>query len=249
MAASQPWRIRVAAAQQEGTKEMNPKIEAARAALNEVRSGMTLGLGTGTTAAEFVKLLGAALRDGTLRDIRCTCTSEQTEQQAREENIPTFALAEVSPLDLAIDGADEIDAQLRLIKGRGGALLREKIVEQQAKRFIVIADESKIVERLGTGTLPIEVTPFSLDVITKRFEELGLQPSLRMRDGTPRITDEGHRILDVHVPASEDIAETVARIRELAGVVETGFFPTEATEAIIAGPSGVRWRHRVSAGA
>ena len=225
---------------------MSLKIEAARAALAEVRSGMTLGLGTGTTAAEFVKLLGEALRTGALRDVRCTTTSEKTEKQAREENVPTFPLAEVSPLDLAVDGADEIDAQLRLIKGRGGALLREKIVEQQAKRFIVIADESKIVDRLGIGVLPVEVTPFALDVLTKRFGEMGLQPKLRMLDGAVRITDEGHRILDVLVPADVDIAETVARIRELAGVVETGFFPFEATEAIIAGSEGLRRMSRPS---
>ena len=225
---------------------MNLKIEAARAALAEVRSGMTLGLGTGTTAFEFVRLLGEALRTGALSDIRCTCTSEKTEKQAREENIPTFALAAVSPLDLAVDGADEIDAQLRLIKGRGGALLREKIVEQQARRFIVIADESKIVARLGTGTLPVEVTPFALDVLHKRFESLGLQPALRMLDGAVRITDEGHRILDVHVPEGVDIAETVARIRDHAGVVETGFFPVEATEAIIAGSDGLRRMQRPS---
>jgi ribose 5-phosphate isomerase A len=219
---------------------MSLKVEAARAALAEVRSGMTLGLGTGTTAKEFVKLLGQALRDGTLRDIRCTCTSEQTEAQAREEGVPTFVLAEVSPLDLAVDGADEIDAQLRLIKGRGGALLREKIVEQQARRFIVIADESKIVEKLGVGVLPVEVTPFALDVLTQKFTALGLDPKLRYRDGQVRITDEGHRILDVMVPANEDIADTVANLRQLAGVVETGFFPTEATEAIIASEQGIR---------
>lgn len=219
---------------------MNLKVEAARAALQEVRSGMTLGLGTGSTAAEFVTLLGAALRDGSLRDIRCTCTSEKTEAQARQENIPTFSLAEVAPLDLAIDGADEVDAGLRLIKGRGGALLREKIVEQQAARFIVIADESKIVDRLGAGTLPVEVTPFALEVLTRRFTELGLKPTLRMHDGAPRITDEGNRILDVLVPQGEDIAEVVAAIRGYAGVVETGFFPTEATEAIIAAAGGIR---------
>jgi ribose 5-phosphate isomerase A len=223
---------------------MNLKIEAARTALHEVRSGMTLGLGTGTTAAEFVKLLGAALRDGSLTDIRCTCTSEQTETQARGENIPLFSLAEVSPIDLAVDGTDEIDAQLRLIKGRGGALLRERIVEQQARRFIVIADESKIVERLGVGVLPVEVTPFALDVLHRLFEEMGLAPALRMRDGAPRITDEGHRILDVLVPENEDIADVVARMREHAGVVETGFFPSEATEAIIAAESGIRWMRR-----
>jgi ribose 5-phosphate isomerase A len=223
---------------------VNLKIEAARAALQEVRSGMTLGLGTGSTAAEFVKLLGEALRTGALRDIRCTCTSETTEAQARHEGVPTFALQDVAPLDLAIDGADEIDAQLRLIKGRGGALLREKIVEQQALRFIVIADESKIVERLGVGVLPVEVTPFALDVLTRRFTEMGLAPVLRMRDGAPRVTDEGHRILDVMVPEGADIADVCARLREHAGVVETGFFPHEATEAIIAGPEGIRRMRR-----
>ena len=219
---------------------MNLKLEAARAALQQVRSGMTLGLGTGSTAAEFVRLLGQALRDGTLRDIRCTCTSEKTEAQARDENVPTFALHEVAPLDLAIDGADEIDAQLRLIKGRGGALLREKIVEQQAIRFIVIADESKVVERLGVGVLPVEVTPFALDVLTRRFDEMGLAPVLRMHGGAPRITDEGHRILDVTVPPHADIADVCARIREHAGVVDTGFFPIEATEALIASAEGIR---------
>jgi ribose 5-phosphate isomerase A len=216
------------------------KIEAAREALRSVRSGMSLGLGTGSTAKEFVALLGDALARGELRDIRCTCTSNQTEEQARSLGIPLFALAEIAPLDLAVDGADEIDAQLRLIKGRGGALLREKIVEQQAKRFIVIADESKVVDRLGTGMLPVEVTPFARDVIEKRFSTMGLSPALRLRDGKPRVTDEGHLILDVRIPEQTDIAEVVARIRELAGVVETGFFPTEASEALIATSNGVR---------
>ena len=219
---------------------MNLKIEAARAALQHVRSGMTLGLGTGSTAFAFVRLLGEALRTGALRDVRCTCTSEQTEAQAREEQVPTFPLADVAPLDLAVDGTDEIDAQLRLIKGRGGALLREKIVEQQARRFIVIADESKIVQRLGLGVLPVEVTPFALQVLQRVFSEQGLQPSLRLRDGKPRVTDEGHFILDVMVPSSADIAETGAGLRNPAGVVETGFFPTEASEAIIAGTEGLR---------
>jgi ribose 5-phosphate isomerase A len=225
---------------------MNLKTEAARVALQEVRSGMTLGLGTGSTASEFVRLLGEALRAGTLRDVRCTCTSEKTEAQAREEGVPTFPLAEVAPLDLAVDGTDEIDASLRLIKGRGGALLREKIVEQQAKRFIVIADDSKVVERLGVGVLPVEVTPFALEVLQGRFAELALAPVLRMQDGMPRVTDEGHRILDVMIPAGEDIADVVARIRDCAGVVETGFFPHEATDAIIAGSGGVRWMRRPS---
>jgi ribose 5-phosphate isomerase A len=216
------------------------KIEAAREALRSVRSGMSLGLGTGSTAKEFVTLLGEALSRGELSDIRCTCTSKQTEDQARSLDIPLFALGDIAPLDLAVDGADEIDAQLRLIKGRGGALLREKIVEQQAKRFIVIADESKVVERLGAGVLPVEVTPFARDVLEKRFLVMGLAPVLRLLDGKPRITDEGHLILDVRVPERIDIAEVVTDIRQLAGVVETGFFPTEASEALIATANGVR---------
>jgi ribose 5-phosphate isomerase A len=216
------------------------KIEAGREALRFVFSGMSLGLGTGSTAKEFVTLLGDALQRGALRDVRCTCTSNQTEEQARSLNIPLFALGDIAPLDVAIDGADEIDAQLRLIKGRGGALLREKIVEQQAKRFIVIADESKVVSRLGIGVLPVEVTPFALDVLHARFASMRLNPVLRLRDGQPRITDEGHRILDVRVPEDRDIADIVAEIRQFAGVVETGFFPTEATEALIATADGVR---------
>jgi ribose 5-phosphate isomerase A len=222
----------------------NLKTEAARAALQEVRSGMSLGLGTGSTAAEFVRLLGHALRMGDLADIRGTCTSEKTEIQAREEGIPLFPLAEISPLDLAVDGADEIDAKLRLIKGRGGALLREKIVEQQAKRFIVIADESKVVDKLGAGVLPVEVTPFAREVLEHRFAEMGLNPTIRTHEGSPRITDERHMILDVTVPSTIDIADLVAQIRQYAGVVETGFFPTEATEAVIAGSEGIRWMRR-----
>jgi ribose 5-phosphate isomerase A len=220
------------------------KIAAARAALGEVKSSMSLGLGTGSTAEQFVRLLGEALASGALRDIRCTCTSKKTEEQARGLRIPIHDLAELAPLDLAIDGADEIDPKLRLIKGRGGALLREKIVEQSANRFIVIADDSKLVARLGIGVLPVEVTPFALDVLQRRFEKMGLQPTLRMQNGSVRVTDEGHRILDVRIPANQDIADVVARIRELAGVVETGFFPREATEAIIATASGIRRMQR-----
>ena len=216
------------------------KIAAAREALRDVRSGMCLGLGTGTTASEFVKLLGEELATGRLADIRCTSTSEQTESLARMLNIRTYRLGEISPLDLAVDGADEIDTRLRLIKGRGGALFREKVVEQQARRFIVIADESKLVERLGLGPLPVEVTPFAREVLERRFTDLGLSPTLRMRDGGMRVTDEGNVILDIRVPANVDIADTVARIRRFAGVVETGFFPDEATDAIITGPQGIR---------
>jgi ribose 5-phosphate isomerase A len=216
------------------------KIAAAREALRDVKSGMRLGLGTGSTARELVALLGEALKNGTLTDIRCTTTSAATEEQARSLGIPTFAVHELAPLDLAIDGADEIDARMRLIKGRGGALLREKIVEQAALRFVVIADESKLVERLGAGVLPVEVTPFALELLMSRFTTMELSPVLRLRDGAPLVTDEGHRILDIRVPDGADIADVVDRISDNAGVVETGFFPREASEAVIAAPGGVR---------
>lgn len=213
------------------------KIAAARAALEEVRDGMRLGLGTGSTAAEFVRLLAG-------RNVRCTCTSDNTERLARSLGIATFALAELAPLDLAVDGADALDEQLRLIKGGGGALLREKIVEQAAERFIVIADETKVVGTFSGHRLPVEVTPFAKEVLEQRFAAMGLQPVLRTRDGRTRITDEGNMILDVRVPDDQDIADVVARVRANAGVVETGFFPTEATEAIIAGQHGLRRMRR-----
>ena len=213
------------------------KIAAARAALEEVRAGMKLGLGTGTTSEEFVKLLG---RSDVARHVRCTCTSEATEALARSLGIAIEPLASLAPLDLAIDGADEIDDALRLIKGRGGALLREKIVEQQAVRFIVIADESKLVARLGVGPVPIEVTPFAVEVLLRRFTAMELRPSLRMAGAVPRSTDEGNEIVDIRIPDSADIAAVVAQLHECAGVVETGFFPTEATDAFVATRDGVR---------
>ena len=216
------------------------KVEAARAAIEEVRAEMTLGLGSGTTSEEFVRLLAQSPHASS---VRCTCTSARTEKLARSLGIETLRLADVTPIDLAIDGADEIDHDLRLIKGRGGALLREKIVEQQARRFIVIADGSKVVERLGVGTLPVEVTPFAQEVLMATFDYLKLLPVLRRVDLAPFVTDEGNRIIDIRVPADGDIADVVAEIRSNAGVVETGFFPTEATEAIIADENGV-WRMR-----
>ncbi len=223
-----------------GSDPRAQKIEAARAALEEIRSGMRLGLGTGSTAEEFVRLLGERLASGALREIRGACTSARTEELARSLGVTVGPLAELAPLDITVDGADEIDPHLRLIKGRGGAMLREKIVEQASRRFIVIADETKLVERLGVGPLPVEVIPLATDVLRLRFESMGLQPELRKSGGNPFMTDEGNRILDVRVPAGREIADVVAAIRRHAGVVETGFFPDEATEAIIAGAGGVR---------
>lgn len=220
------------------------KIEAAKAALAEVRSGMKLGLGTGSTAREFVELLGMSIRSGLLTGIRAVCTSGETESQAQSLGIPLDSLSNLSRLDLSVDGADEIDNELRLIKGLGAALLREKIVEQASARFIVIADHTKLVDKLGRGWLPIEVVTFASDLLESRFHELKLAPRRRKRDGKTLTTDEGHHILDIRVPSAIDIAEIVTTVRQFAGVVETGFFPWEATDAIIAMPDGIRRQSR-----
>jgi ribose 5-phosphate isomerase A len=216
------------------------KAAAAARALEQVRDGMLLGLGTGSTSEEFVKLLGQKVAAGELRDLRAVCTSSRTQTLAEQVAIPIITLEQAGWLDLAVDGADEVDRRLRLIKGRGAALLREKIVEQAARHFIVIVDDSKLVNKLGKGTLPVEVTPFAAELLLRRFEEMDLHPARRTRDEAWLVTDEGNYIIDVRVPRTEDIADTVARMRALAGVIETGFFPDEASEVIVAGADGIR---------
>lgn len=220
------------------------KIEAARAALQFVQSNMVLGLGTGSTAEEFVKLLGDELKAGRITNIRGVCTSRRTEDLARNVGISIIDIRDLARVDVAIDGADEIDPKLRLIKGRGAALLREKIVEQAADRFVVISDHTKEVDRLGAGLLPVAVIPFGRHLLEKRFDALRLEPQLRVGDAGPVITDDGLEILDVKIPSGLEIGEVVDQIRRFAGVVETGFFENEATDAIIASPHGIRHRKR-----
>lgn len=219
------------------------KRDAAAAALRQVKSGMLLGLGTGSTAEAFVNLLGEAVARGELRDLRAVCTSVRTEELAIAIGIPCEPFLNQRP-ELAVDGADEIDAHVRLVKGRGGALLREKIIEQASARFVVIADESKLVSRLGAGPFPIEVVRFASARLLDEFGHRGWSPRLRISGHSAFITDEGHHIIDVMIPPSTDIADLVAECMDIAGVVETGFFPSEATEAIVAGKSGVRTLRR-----
>lgn len=220
------------------------KVQAAREALKSIRSGMVVGLGTGSTSEEFIKALADSLAQGRLRDIQGVCTSIRTEQLARSLGIALLPSDGFDRLDIAVDGADEIDPQLRLIKGRGGALLREKIIEQATAQFIVIADHTKEVERLGKGPLPVAIIPFARRLLERRLDAMRLRPQLRQRDGTPFVSDDGHYILDLTIPSGVEIAEVVERICSLAGIVETGFFPDEASEAIIAAPRGIRRRRR-----
>ncbi|MCO6178608.1 ribose-5-phosphate isomerase RpiA [Ciceribacter sp. RN22] len=220
------------------------KIKAAAAALEHVRDGMRLGIGTGSTAEEFVRLLAEKVSAG-LR-VEGVPTSERTARLCLELGVPLKSLDELPELDLTIDGADEVDGRLRLIKGGGGALLREKIVAAASQRMIVIADESKVVDTLGRFPLPIEINPFgqaaTLIAIEKTASRLGLSGELKMRasgDGLFK-TDGGHFIVDASFGRIPD-AEALAReLNSIPGVVEHGLFINLATLAIIAGPAGAR---------
>jgi ribose 5-phosphate isomerase A len=207
-----------------------------------VAPGMKLGLGTGSTARHFVELVGKRVAGGL--EIRCAATSEATEAQAKALGIPLSSLDELVELDLTVDGADEIDPKLRLIKGGGGALLREKIVASASKRMVVIADSIKLVPRLGAFPLPIEVVPFGLAAtrqhIERAFAQLGLAGPIRLRGGSsPFVTDGGHYILDCSLGAIAEPEELSQILSPIPGVVEHGLFIGLARAAIIAGAEGV----------
>jgi ribose 5-phosphate isomerase A len=220
------------------------KIEAARAALAYVENGMRLGIGTGSTAEEFVRLLAEKVAAGL--SIQGVPTSEKTAKLCNELGVPLKSLDELPELDLTIDGADELDGKLTLIKGGGGALLREKIVAASSARMIVIADQSKVVETLGAFPLPIEVNPFGLVstriLIEKAASRLGLSGALNMRrsgDAT-FVTDGGHFIVDASFGRIPDAEALSSELYSIPGVVEHGLFINMATQAIIAGPAGAR---------
>ena len=218
------------------------KRSAAERALSFVRPGMTLGLGTGSTARIFVDLLGAAVREGL--EIVGVPTSEATRRQAEGLGISLTTLDECPELDLTIDGADELDAELSLIKGGGGALLREKIVAASSKQMLVIADSSKKVARLGAFPLPVEVVPFGLASTQRRLaracEALGLSGpiALRMREGEIFVTDGGHYILDCAFGEIPDAERLAAALGGMPGVVDHGLFLGLASLAIVGGPHG-----------
>ncbi|NNF37232.1 MAG: ribose-5-phosphate isomerase RpiA [Gemmatimonadetes bacterium] len=232
------------------TRQDELKREAAAEALTYVTSGMRLGLGTGSTMAHFVDLLGQAMAEGRLRDIVGVPTSVRTERQARDLNIPLAALHELSPLDLAVDGADEVDPGLDLIKGLGGALLREKMIAQAAQRFVIVADGSKLVTRLGSRSpLPVEVVPFAWEAHRSFLSELGATPVLR-RDvaGEPTVTDNGNLLLDCAFEQGiADPIEVERRLSLRAGVVDTGLFLGLADTVVVADGDGISVRRREGA--
>jgi ribose 5-phosphate isomerase A len=225
------------------------KRAAAMRAADLVQNGMKLGLGTGSTAEAFLEILADRMRGGL--KIIGTPTSKRTEDKARSLGIPLDDLDRLAPLDLTIDGADEADSGLNLIKGGGGALLREKIVAASSKRMAVIADESKLVEKLGKVPLPVEVIAFGHVTTARRIasaaQKLGykiLLPNLRMKDGAAYRTDCGNVIYDCPFGTIADAPALAAMLSAATGVVEHGLFVGLATTLILAGQKGVKLLER-----
>jgi ribose 5-phosphate isomerase A len=221
------------------------KRQAAAQALEHVRNGMRLGLGTGSTAKHFVELLGERVSGGL--DVIGVPTSEATRADAERCGIKLTTLDELDRLDLTVDGADEVDGALNLIKGGGGALLREKIVAAASDRMIVIADESKAVATLGRFPLPVEVIPFGLAAtrraLEKAFAACGVSGQMMVRKGPGGhvfVTDGGHWIIDAHLGRIPDAPRLAALLAAIPGVVEHGLFIGLASMAMLAGPQGIR---------
>jgi ribose 5-phosphate isomerase A len=211
----------------------------AKRAVEFVQDGMAVGLGTGTTSRMFIEELGARVKAGGLH-IRCVASSDASHQLAASLGMDVTSLAELPQLDIYIDGADEVAPGLALIKGGGGALLREKIVASAAAQFIVVADSTKLVQHLGKFPLPVEVVKMALPLVQGKLTDLGLKPQLRKHpDGSIYLTDENNYILDCSRGLIEDPAQTAADIRAIVGVVEHGLFLHMASLALIAGEDGV----------
>lgn len=219
------------------------KEAAAREALLHVSEGMKIGLGTGSTAEKFVAGLGEMVANGL--NVVCVPTSEATREQAEKLNIPLTRLDEEPVLDLTVDGADELDANLTLIKGGGGALLREKIVASSSKQMIVIADHTKKVETLGAFSLPVEVVPFGVKATAMKLEHAGKWAgcdgalALRIRDGELFVTDNGNVIIDCAFGTIPDAQKLASVISTIPGVVDHGLFIGMASMAILGGPDGL----------
>ena len=218
------------------------KAEAGAAAVDRfVRSGMRLGLGSGSTAAKMLDALGERLASGALADVAGVPTSAATAASCAELGIPLLTLEQAGELALVIDGADEIDPRLDLIKGLGGAHLREKVVAAAAREMVVVADETKIVGRLGErAPLPVEVITFAVPVAERLLRGLGWEPELRVDDGRPFVTDEGNRILHCRREEWVDTEALAADISQVPGVVAHGFFLGFASAAVVATREGVQ---------
>ena len=211
------------------------KRAAAERALDLVRPGMIVGLGTGSTARYFIEGLGRRVREGL--EVRAVVTSDESRRLAEAAGIRIGDRID-GGLDLAVDGADEIDPAINCVKGRGGALLREKIVAHASRRFVVVADESKLVGRLGRGPVPVEILPFLWEATSRSIESLGGRPELRLAEGGPYQTDNGNLILDTTFGVVD--AGLGLALHAIPGVIEHGLFFGLAKGAIIGSATGIR---------
>ncbi len=215
----------------------DPKRVAGEHAATLVRGGMVVGLGTGSTAVHAVRALGRRVREEGL-DIKGVPTSQATAREAKRQGIALTTLEDNPRVDLTIDGADEVDSGLTLIKGRGGALLREKIVAQASKRVVVICDPSKIVTRLGKAPLPVEVLPFGWMATRAHLKRLPSRARLREKDGSPFVSDNRNYIIDCQFRQIADPAQLEEDINTIAGVVENGLFVGLAHTVIVGSADG-----------
>lgn len=215
----------------------------AERALGECAAGMRLGLGTGRAAEAFIRRLGREVCEGAL-DVLGVPTSARSEHLAREVGVPVASFSEVSELDVAFDGADEVDPHGQLVKGLGGAMLRERVVASEARRFVVLVTPEKLVPRLGARTvLPVEVVPFAELTATRRLGRIAATINLRLRDdGQPYRTDNGNLVLDLGAADGgwSDPREVDRLVRAVPGVVDTGFFFDMAHLVLVGEPGGVR---------
>ena len=218
------------------------KEAAARASLRFIKDGQIVGLGTGSTAAYFIRLLAEAVNKG-IR-IRGIPTSVQAGELASSLGIPLTTLDECQEIDVTVDGADEVDPQLRLIKGGGGAMLREKIVASATKRLLIVADASKRVPVLGKFPLPVEVIRFAQALIAKKITALGADVQMRLKNGNPYVTDEGNHILDCRFGSIPDADALARALSEMPGVVEHGLFIGMASTVLFATDSDILELHR-----
>jgi ribose 5-phosphate isomerase A len=215
------------------------KRQAALAALDEIRSGMIVGLGTGSTAAHFIRELGAKVRAGL--KVAGIPTSEDSRRLAEEVGVPLTTFKEHPEIDVTVDGADEVSPALDLIKGLGGALVREKIVARASKRVVIVVDDAKLVEKLGTKTvIPVEVIPLATDRVVLQLKEWGGEARIREKNGQWFISDNGNVILDWKHGVIEEPANLEKELKLLTGVVDSGIFAGVAQRVIVAASSGIR---------
>ena len=229
---------------------LDPKAAVGRAAAALVESGMRVGLGTGTTAVHVARAVAEAVRSSALRDLALVPTSSQIQAVCWELGLDLLTLSDPAvggALDLAIDGADEVDPAWNLTKGGGGALLNEKVVARAASRYVIVVDESKLVARLGERVaLPLEVVPFALAPVRAALERRGYRPAVRMaeRKQGPVVTDNGNLLIDAWPPAELDPVRAERGLAAIPGVVENGLFTACVTDLMVGSASGVRHERR-----